>query len=35
VEAIAWGDLFATHDQKEGMTSFLEERKKTTIQEGI
>lgn len=27
VEAIAWGDLFATLDQKEGMKAFLEKRK--------
>lgn len=27
LEAIAWGDLFATHDQKEGMQAFIEKRK--------
>lgn len=27
LEAIAWGDLFASQDQKEGMKAFLEKRK--------
>lgn len=27
METIAWGDLFASHDQKEGMQAFLEKRK--------
>lgn len=27
LEAIAWGDLFASQDQKEGMQAFLEKRK--------
>jgi enoyl-CoA hydratase len=27
LEAIAWSDLFATQDQKEGMKAFLDKRK--------